>query len=230
MSKKIILLCALFCINAIFAEQQQLTPQETTIYDEFMKKCEQNKQLPIDEINQFLTEKKVSIQDLYEILNKKQSILNQAGLSILNQEGGREIYTSYIMSQASSNSNDQAQAEMAASKLDQKLGIAFLMSALGFFAASPILAAGLAIKQYIAPSPMQKIISSGLVGSSALIASYAPTVYGIDFIATKLSNLYESITHKKRNAQNKFQAIMNELNKITTLMTYLKSLYPELNK
>jgi len=208
MTKKIIiLLTTILCNNSIIA----MLPEDTTIYSEFIKKYDQNRQLSTNEINEFLEEKKISIQNLYTILSKKISVLNQAGF---------EVYYSSMPQYRPGN--------ISSWDKKSKSELAFLTGTLGFFISSPIVATGLAIKHYVTPSPVQKIISSGLIGSGAIIASISPILYGMDFISTKLSDLYESITHKKQNAQIKYQAISNEIDKIKDIMRYLESLYPEL--
>ena len=249
MFKKVIFLLSMFsCINSITAEpQKQLTPQETTIYDELMKKYEQNKQLSVDEINQLLQPKNVSIQKLYSILSEK--------LSILVQEyyRQRELLTSQKPYQYNYYHSPRYHIGDASGYGMTMLG-AIYASAAAAFVATPIAATGLAVKTFMTPSPTQKMISSGLIGTGAVIGTTVPVLTGAFLVLYHLpewlsklretissgiggiteaaargaSSLYESFTHNQQNAKNRQQAIRDEMNKINFIMGQLKSLYPEL--
>ena len=222
MFKKIILLlCTLFYINNVSAEQS-LTPQETTMYNEFMQKYENNRQVSVNEINQFLQVKKISAQNLYSILDARYVIL-------LNEKWELELvaYPAQRYSRIVGGGED--------------VGYAFMISIASFFLGSPIIATGLAIKHYIAPSLPQKIISTGLIGTGATLSFGIPTLLAgpiiipealrnFFFIPQGIEFLYESITHKQRNAKLRYEAIANEIEKIRNIMKYLKSTYPELQR
>lgn len=205
--KTVLLICTIFYTHGTFADPQPLTPRETSIYNEVMKKYEQNTNISRKQIDQFRKEKNLSLLELDAILNKKQSVLDKEWA---------ELYPVVFPNKPLHVDSFQT-------------GMAFLLSTIGFFFASPIVATGLAIKSYMTPSPIQKIISSGLIGTGAIIASYTPIVYGSAFIGSKLSerlsNIYESITHKQQNAKMRLQALEDEKKQNNNFMHYLESLY-----
>ena len=153
-----------------------------------------------------LQAKNLSIQQLYNILEREREALEKI-----------KLYTLWPTYPLHKNTRDEA---------------FFIIASMGsLIIGVPLLAIGLAIKNYIAPSTIQKVASYSLMtmGGIALTPEIVLDAYRKGFIAQiVLPKIYDMITQTEKKQTEKIGKINIETGIIFELMRKLEELYPEL--
>jgi hypothetical protein len=196
MFKKIIFLTYILSNTNVFSMQnvKELSTQESSIYNKIMNQYQPSEQITHSQVEQLLQSENISIQQLYNIVERQNDILK------------RKLYT------------------LQSQRRDQ--GLELLISMGSVIIGAPLLSIGLGIKNYVAPSTIQKVASYGLItmGGIALLPEISLEVSNSGLIAQGLRTIYDIITQKDKKVRN----ISIETEIISGLMAKLKKLYPEL--
>jgi hypothetical protein len=213
MLKKIIFLVCTFSYANIFtmSNAKQLSQTEFSTYNKIMDQYEENKKITRAQVEQLLQSEKLSIHQLYGILQRRHSTLQNARNEFFKPTHMRPL------------SPSPAGVFAAAFPL--------LLSMGSLIIGTPLLLIGLAIQNYVAPSTMQKVASYGLMtlGGITLTPEIMLEWYREGFISQiALPQIYEMITHAEKKREKQFDKLIHEYRILEQLINNIKQIYPEL--
>jgi hypothetical protein len=224
MFKKIILTLTVFSYITTFSSEV-LNPQEMKIYHAIKQ------QFPkihhINDMEKFLKENNISSQKLYQILSKKKRSLSQESIYLSN-------YLRSLNESTITNSVMKLLVNLLPSpgysSIPGGAGLAYGLMIFGpAIIGIPTLIIGTVMQKFIAPSPTNTIISSGLIGAGGLLSMPASLVTLAITTGTTEKKIKGIIyQNQKSTKRNQLSEISAEENIILPIMWKLQDFYPEI--
>ncbi len=181
--------------------QTPLTQQELIIYNSI------NKEDP--NIKNVLKTNNISAQDLSNILIKQKNALLLKGISSSMTKSKIITFLQNLMKP--SNGYGPSVGDL----------IRFFVISGPLTLSIPILTTGMAVQQFMAPSPTKTVVSSGLIGASSILSTPA-ILFGLTAAAGEIEKLLRNIIYYPKLKD------INELQDIENTLDILNWYYPKL--